>query len=131
MLEDPSRHEDLITISELDHSGTFDNIARMDLWQIMLAFPLEAAIYTIRLPVKLAGLLSYINYDLIYPHAIFAKLYETNYTEFYRRFMGGAVKNLEDLWHSQVDHPSYAEHPIRTHPQPHHQWACPLFFAWG
>ena len=86
MLEDPNRHDDLITIPELGHRGTFDNIARMDLWQRMLAFPLEAAIYTIRLPVKLAGLLSWIDYDPIYPHAIFAKLYETNKPEFARRF---------------------------------------------
>ena len=113
VLEDPKGHEDLIAISKLGHGGAFHNTVRRDLWQRLLHFPLEAAIYTIRLPVKLSGLLSYINYDLIYPHAIFAELYERSYTEFARRFMDGDPGNLEDFWESQVDHPSYARHPIR------------------
>ena len=74
VLEDPSKHEDLIAISQLGHGGAYHNTVRRDLWNKMIEFPLEAAIGTIRLPVKLSGLLSYISYDLIFPHIFFAKL---------------------------------------------------------
>ena len=44
---------------------------------------------TLRLPVKIRGQLDWIDFDMLYPHALFAKLNESDKVEFGRRFYGG------------------------------------------
>ena len=64
---------------------------------------------------------------MIYPHALFAKLFATNREEFGKRFFGGAVQTLRAFWDSQADHPSYDGHPLQDHEFAHKDKACPLF----
>ena len=118
----------LLIIVRIAQLALLDSGSHIDLEMIAgLGHGVEAAISTIRLPVKLSGILDWIDFDMIYPHAFFAKLYETNYAEFGRRFFGGAMHKIRDFWDSQVDHPSYASHPLRWHEFDHKDYACPLF----
>jgi hypothetical protein len=129
VLEEPAGgHADIKHIASLGGNGAAPGDMRKSLWRKMQVFVLESAIATIRLPVKIRGQLDWIDFDMLYPHAIFAKLHASDRIEFGRRFYGGVRDRIRTYWQGQVDHPSFAGHPMHDNEYDHEQYACPLFF---
>ena len=82
-------HSDTQTIPSLGGGGARPNDMKKDLFRLMKVFAIESAIYTVRLPIRMYGALDWIDFDMLYPYSIFAKLYESDPVEFGRRFYGG------------------------------------------
>ena len=86
LLVEPVNHVDIQKIAELGTGGANIKNSFRDLLRRMVVFPLECAIATIRLPVKLLGKAIRVDFDLLAPHALFSTLYHSNPLEFGRRF---------------------------------------------
>ena len=128
LLVEPVNHVDIQKIAELGTGGANIQNSFRDLLRRMVEFPLECAIATIRLPVKLLGKAKWVDFDLLAPHALFSALYRSNPLEFGRRFYGGKVEQLEDFWRAQSSHPSYANHPMHSETKvSFKRGGCPLF----
>ena len=129
VLKEPAGgHSDIHHIASLGGNGAAPGDMRKNLWSRMRTFALESAMATLRLPVKIRGQLDWIDFDMLYPHALFAKLYESDKVEFGRRFYGGVRDRIRTFWKGQVDHPSFAGRPMHDNEYNHEEYACPLFF---
>ena len=129
VLDEPAGGDvDTRHIASLGGNGAASGDMKKSLWRKMQVFAMEIAIATIRLPVKICGQLDWIDFDMLYPHAIFAKLYASDRLEFGRRFYGGIRDRIRTYWQGQVDHPSFAGHPMHDNEYDYKQYACPLFF---
>ena len=116
MLVEPVNHIDIQKLAALGTHGANPGHSFRDLLTRMVTFSMERAISTIRLPVKLLGKSTWIDFSLLAPHLLFSLLYHSNPSEFGRRFFGGRLGNLKDFWRSQTSHPSYINHPMHTEP---------------
>ena len=120
-------HPDLKWISGFGGSGCSPNTMRRDMFHRMLTFAIESAIYSVRLPVKVFGLVRWTELDIIYPHELFANLYASHPAEFARRMFAGQPGNISKFWDSQTEHPNYHGHPMHSHPYGFRTKAVPLF----
>jgi hypothetical protein len=75
------------------------------------------ALGTIRVPIKVQGDRKQFDQNILWPHKLFAAMYEGNVSEFIVRCCGGAVGNIKEFWTAQKDHPSFADHPMHNHPR--------------
>ena len=72
---EPSGHKDMVCLKNLGTAGLYPGNLRRYLYNRLLKFPLEAALQTFEPPVKLFGKLATVDFQLIYPHILFAQLY--------------------------------------------------------
>ena len=124
---EPPGHPDLKWISGFGGGGSSPNTMRRDMFQRMCTFAIESAIYSVRLPVRVFGLVRWTELDIIYPHELFAKLYASHPAEFARRMFDGKPENISKFWDSQTEHPNYHGHPMHGHPYGFRKKAVPLF----
>jgi len=103
---EPPGHPDLKWISGFGGGGSSPNTMRRDMFHRMCTFGIESAIYSVRLPVKVFGLVRWTELDIIYPHELFAKLYASHPAEFARRMFDGKPENISKFWDSQTEHPN-------------------------
>jgi hypothetical protein len=126
--DEPPKHPDVLKLSKLGTSGANINISARDLIIRLIQFPIEAALATIKLPMKVRGAVKQINFDMVYPHALFSKLFHHYPREFAKRFYGYDVGRISAFWRSQRDHPSYVGHAMHEHPVGDFRTkGCPLF----
>ena len=108
-------HPDLKRVSELGSAGACANNYARDLFHRMATFPCDAALCSLRVPAKIYGSVRWVDMDMIYPHAMFAKLFEFFPREFKRRMFNDNPCCIKAFWDAHVDHPSYADHPMLSH----------------
>ena len=126
-LTEPANHEDLRKLAGLGTDGAYCNNMLRDLMTRMVIFPIEAALLTLRVPVILNHHLETVDMSMLYPHVLFAKLYNCYPLEFSKRFYGNAIGSIREFWDAQSDHPSYNVHPMRHHEFNHREKGVPLF----
>jgi hypothetical protein len=125
--EEP-KHPDILKLSLLGGHGANPNVSKRDLFRRMVRFPIEAAAMAFRLPVKLAGRVSEVDFEMVYPHALFSALFHHYPREFARRFFDSDPTNISRYWHAQEDHPGYNGHAMHEHPSYNFKTSgCPLF----
>lgn len=112
---EPPGHPDLKTVSELGTTGAYANNYARDLFNRMATFSSEAALMSLRLPAKVFGTVRWVDMEIIYPHVIFAKLFESYPREFARRMFNNSPGYIKQFWDAQVEHPSYPNHPMLSH----------------
>ena len=77
---------------------------------------LLSALGDARLPLKSKHIgIVYDNISILYPHRLFATLYNDHNTHFVQSMVGGDYANIGNFWAEMVDHPSYNLHPMRSH----------------
>lgn len=101
-----------------------NNFAR-DLFNRLVRFPIEDDMFSLRIPVEMPEL--HMDFSMIYPHAIFAKLYQSYPAQFTKRFLGTTATAVTDFRRAQRDHPSYLHHPMHRHEFHFREKGVPLF----
>ena len=108
--EDP-KHPDLLKLKECMsnmHAGT----SRRSLFRSLVASPLESAIASVVVQIKMAGKRVQGSISMIYPHLFFHILFHHYPAVFREKMFNNLPSAIGDFWESQRDHPSYAAHPV-------------------
>lgn len=88
---------------------------------------LRNAIRAVKMPVKTAdGRIANRDVSILYPHVLFAVLYNYCYGFFVEKLLGGAKDKVEEFWTQVVDHPGYRSHPMHRHQYFFKQFGVPL-----
>ena len=112
---EPAGHPDLQHLSELGTSGANAQSYARDLHTRMQTFAIEAALMSLMVPAKIMNAVKDVSMDILYPHALFAKMFSSYPAEFGRRFFNNRPESIREFWDTQQDHPSYRDHPMLTH----------------
>lgn len=108
-------HPDLQVLAGLGTSGANAQSYGRDLRTRMQTFACEAALMTVMVPAKILNAIKEISMEVIYPHAMFARLFSSYPEEFGRRFFNNRPESISAFWDDQRDHPSYRDHPMLSH----------------
>ena len=68
----------------------------------------------ITLPMKIsATVMNMVDQRILFPHQLFACLWEYHREAFITRLCGGAITNITKFWNDMAAHPCYQNHPMR------------------
>ena len=107
-LSERREHPDLVRLSKLGHYGLQAGNLKKELFTAMVSFAIESAVMSFKVMMKLSGVLTSMDVEIMYPHVAFAKLYHNYPAEFAKRMYGNSVLSITNFWSAQVDHPAYA-----------------------
>ena len=115
-VRDVLTHPDMVKLSKLGSSDTNASHAWRN-YKLKHEPPkLMRALGQFRLPLKVG--VDGVKWDevsLLYPHKMFATLYDSYPDKFREHFLGGGARKIPQFWAEMVDHPGYASHPMHQH----------------
>ena len=116
--DQPSKHPNLERLAGLGGYGANTSHTSRDLFRKLAANPLEAALGEFPMPLKSNGVVGWVQQSMLGPHAVFATMYHSYPDKFAKRMYGCAKESIGEFWRSQVDRPSFANHPMHYHEFP-------------
>ena len=87
---------------------------------------LVAAKGDVYVPVQKSDGVAWDKVSVLYPHRLFATLYQDHPDKFSEYFLGNDPDNIRNFWSEMERHPAYAGHPMHTHPKPFQRYALAL-----
>ena len=116
-IQDGIEHADVQALAELGTHARHPQHCYRDLLRRLKLPKLSQALHTVSFCTKtIFGVSKGIaRKTILLPHLLFAQLYNQYPDLFMKRIVGGTVSNIASFWKSQSKHPSFANHPMRTH----------------
>ena len=79
--------------------------------------PIVDAIKTVRLPMTHLFQVKHIETNIMYPHELFAAMYNDHYDLFLKSLCGGSLDNIPKFWNALRNHPALVASPATAHPE--------------
>ena len=114
---DGCKCKQLALLAGIGANGVHPQNADRDLRCLLIPTPLTSILRILTVPLKLHLLqVKEVDCQILYPHELFAALYQFHPAVFIQRLCGGAVSNVTNFWSSMKGHPSFALNPSLRDP---------------
>ena len=113
-VQDGTQCEQLKVLAGLGSSGAHPQNFDRDLNIHLMPTPMLQCLQTFSVPLK-ASAFNFVTVDtnILYPHVVFAKLYQHHPSCFMHLLCGGSVQRVSDFWSQVHDHPAVVDHPCK------------------
>jgi hypothetical protein len=113
--------------ASLGASGQYPNNMHRDLFEFKLAPPvMRPALFSINLWIKSRALtVELATLKVLWPHAFFGTMFDTNKPAFVDKVLGGDSRNVDSFWGQMAGTRKYLAHPVKDRPD-HHHYAVPI-----
>jgi hypothetical protein len=99
-------------LAKLGKSGECERHCYEQLIRTIRPTPVSQCIKSIQMPMKNPDVVENVDVTFLYPHEVFATMFESHPEEFETRMLGRKVDQVQSFWESMRSHPSMADHPM-------------------
>lgn len=123
---DGATHKDLDKLAQLGSHGAHQSNIHRDMLRALKPTPISGALTSMAVFVrKPPAQITKVQQPILWPHELFAAIYEHHPEGFVQRLCGGSQDNLAKFWNAMKHppaHPAYASHPLAA--MPGHEKTC-------